>query len=156
MQSFILKSLDIEVFLEFLEKYYASKFHRITRTTSMIFGVFVHERFFKRLPGDIVLTIVVEYDIESNSATIYGVAAGGSQGFAKWEAGTHDATEHDFAIEIRKIAADHQWAVEFGPDRKALTCPYCNAQYVYLAEERKGGFGDSVRCQNCDRMFNVS
>jgi hypothetical protein len=155
MQSFALSELNIEIFLEFLEKFYASKFKKITRTDSMIFAVFVHERFFKRIPGDLTLTVVLEYNAISNIATVYGIASGGGAGWGSWEGGSHDATERYFAAEIRKIAADHQWKVELGPDRRALTCPHCDAQYVYSAETAQDVSEDSVQCQNCSKMFHV-
>jgi hypothetical protein len=155
VQSFILKSLDIEIFLELLEKFYASKFKRIARTDSMIFAVFIHERFFKSIPSDLTLTVVLEYNAISNIATVYGIASGGGARWGGWEGGSHDYTERYFVAEIRKIAADYQWKVELGPDRRALTCPHCNAQYVYSTETAQAVSEDYVQCQNCSKMFLV-
>jgi len=151
MQSFMLKNLDIEILLAFLEETYANTFKRVKKTASIIFGVFLHDPFFRRMPGELTLTIVLDYEANANLATVWCIATGG----VRMEASAQQAAERDFAIDARKIALDHNWKIEYGPERMALTCPYCKAQYVYLAEEVKGSFADSTRCQNCGRLFHA-
>ncbi len=150
MQSFMLKNPDIDILLEFLEESYANKFKRVKKTASVIFGVFLHDSFFQRMPGDLTLAIVLDYEANANLATVWCIAMGG----VRMEANAQQAAERDFIIDVGKIAIDHNWKVEYGPEKMALKCPHCKAQYVYLAEEVKGSFADSTRCQNCGRLFH--
>jgi hypothetical protein len=149
LQTFILKNLDIGKLLEFLEGSYANTFKRVKRTPSIIFGVFLHDPFLKRKPGELSLAIILDYEAEANSATLWCIATGG----IRMEDWALQAAEQDFRLYVRKLAIDSNWKIEPGLDRMILTCPYCNARYAYLAEEVKGSFADSTRCKNCDRLF---
>ena len=149
MQRFMLKNLNIEMLLAFLEESYANKFRRVKKTASVIFGVFLHDPFFKRRPGELTLAIVLDYEAETNQASLWCVATGG----VRMEDRALQSAERDFTLYVRKLAIDKNWEIEYGPEKMALTCPYCKARYTYLAEEVKGSFADSTKCQNCGRLF---
>lgn len=149
MQSFMLKNLDIEILLRFLEESYANTFKRVKKTASIVFGFFLHDPFSQRRPGELTLAIVLDYEAEGNLATLWCIATGG----IRMEDRALQAAERDFTLYVRKLAIDRNWIIDYGPEKMILTCPYCNARYTYLAEEMKGSFADSTRCKNCDRLF---
>ncbi|MHA2003710.1 MAG: hypothetical protein ACW975_08820 [Candidatus Thorarchaeota archaeon] len=149
MQSFMLKKIDIDILLGFLEESYAITFKRVKKTSSIIFGVFLHDPFLQRRPGELSLTIILDYEASENVATLWCIATGG----VRMEDTALQAAERDFTLYVRKLAIDRNWEIEYGPEKMILTCPYCNARYTYLAEEVKGSFADSTRCKNCDKLF---
>jgi hypothetical protein len=145
----MLKNLDIDILLGFLEESYANMFKRVKKTESIVFGVFLHDPFLKRKPGELSLTSVLDYEAGENIATLWCIATGG----VRMEDRALQAAERDFTLYVRKLAIDNNWKIEHGPEKMILTCPYCNARYTYLAEEVKGSFADSTRCTNCDKLF---
>ncbi|MHA2070805.1 MAG: hypothetical protein ACW985_03350, partial [Candidatus Thorarchaeota archaeon] len=138
MQSFMLKKIDIDILLGFLEESYAITFKRVKKTSSIIFGVFLHDPFLQRRPGELSLTIILDYEASENVATLWCIATGG----VRMEDTALQAAERDFTLYVRKLAIDRNWEIEYGPEKMILTCPYCNARYTYLAEEVKGSFAD--------------
>ncbi|MFX1262436.1 MAG: hypothetical protein ACFFAZ_10135 [Promethearchaeota archaeon] len=149
MQNFMLKNLNIEILLEFLEESYANLFKRVKRAASIVFGVLLHDPFFQRKPGELTLAIVLDYEAATDSATIWCIATGG----VRMEDRALQAAERDFTLYVRKLAIDNNWKIDYGSEKMVLTCPYCKARYTYLAEEVKGSFADSTKCQNCGRLF---
>jgi hypothetical protein len=94
LQSFILKELDIEILLGFLEESYANTFKRVKKTASIVFGVFLHDSFFERMPGELTLTIVLDYGANTNLATVWCIATGG----VRMEDRALQAAERDFTL----------------------------------------------------------
>jgi hypothetical protein len=72
------------------------------------------------MPGDLTLAIVFDYEANANLAKVWCIATSG----VRMEANVQKAAERDFAIDVRKIAIDLNWKIEYGPEKMVLKCPH--------------------------------
>jgi predicted Zn finger-like uncharacterized protein len=154
MIELVIRNLDIDVLLAFLQEY-AKDMKKVWQCGNMVNGVFVRSELALRTVSEQSITIVVRHSFEKAECELDALATGGGTGLLRIDWGAMGAAESSLQKEILRLAGLYGWEVgRIHKGTKGSGCPFCGAHYTYSQDQvQKDG---SVRCQNCNKMFPLA